>query len=80
MLYLLFALLDRWLVPVPPAERVGWLRGRVYAHRGLHRAGVPENSLAAFALAIERGLGSNAMCSAPAMARRWCSMTGISIA
>ena len=57
MLYLLFALLDRWLVPVPPAERVGWLRGRVYAHRGLHRAGVPENSLAAFALAIERGLG-----------------------
>ena len=28
-----------------------------YAHRGLHGPGVPENSLAAFAAAAERGLG-----------------------
>ncbi|MCY1670825.1 glycerophosphodiester phosphodiesterase family protein [Novosphingobium sp. SL115] len=57
MLSLLFALLDRWLAPAPDEARVGWLRGRVYAHRGLHGAGVPENSPAAFALAIDRGLG-----------------------
>ena len=57
MLSLLFALLDRWLVPVPDAARVGWLKGVTYAHRGLHGAGVPENSPAAFALAAGQGLG-----------------------
>ncbi len=30
---------------------------QVYAHRGLHPPGVPENSLAAFAGALERGMG-----------------------
>lgn len=57
MLSLLFALLDRWLAPAPDEARVGWLRGKTYAHRGLHGSGVPENSPAAFALAMERGLG-----------------------
>lgn len=35
----------------------GWLTGQAYAHRGLHDGAVPENSLAAFAGAIARGLG-----------------------
>lgn len=34
------------------------LRGWSYAHRGLHGAGVPENSLEAFRLAVEAGYGS----------------------
>jgi len=57
MLSLLFALLDRFLVPAPDQARVGWLRRVTYAHRGLHGSGVPENSPTAFALAVERGLG-----------------------
>ncbi|GGD62884.1 glycerophosphodiester phosphodiesterase [Erythrobacter arachoides] len=39
------------------ADTPDWLTQVVYAHRGLHGEGVPENSLAAFALAAERGLG-----------------------
>lgn len=35
----------------------GWLTEWEYAHRGLHRAGVPENSLAAAEGAIARGMG-----------------------
>ena len=35
----------------------GWLTAQAYAHRGLHDAAVPENSLAAFEAAIARGLG-----------------------
>lgn len=54
---LLFALLDRFLVPAPDQARVGWLRGVTYAHRGLHGSDVPENSPTGFTLAIERGLG-----------------------
>lgn len=59
MLSLPFGLLDRWLAPAPQPERVGWLAGTAYAHRGLHGApgGAVENSPTAFALAIERGLG-----------------------
>lgn len=53
----LFALLDRWLAPAPDQERVGWLGNWAYAHRGLHLAGVPENSLAAFRAAMARGMG-----------------------
>ncbi|MDA1100225.1 MAG: glycerophosphodiester phosphodiesterase family protein [Proteobacteria bacterium] len=36
-----------------------WLRGRPIAHRGLHnpQAGIPENSLAAFAAAVADGYG-----------------------
>ncbi len=39
------------------AEPPAWLTRQAYAHRGLHDAAIPENSLAAFAAAIERGLG-----------------------
>lgn len=53
----LLAPLDRWLAPAPPPGRIGWLRGAVLAHRGLHGPGAPENSPAAFAAAIARGLG-----------------------
>lgn len=57
MLYLLFALLDRWLAPAPRAGKVGWLKGAIYAHRGLHGAGAVENSVTAFARAIAAGHG-----------------------
>ena len=53
----LFAATDRLLAPAPAAGRVAWLRGADFAHRGLHGEARPENSLAAFAAAIERGLG-----------------------
>lgn len=33
------------------------LRGRAYAHRGLHGNGIPENSMAAFRRALEKGYG-----------------------
>ena len=45
------------VVPRPDPARVGWLGRWTYAHRGLHAPGIPENSLAAFAGAIERGMG-----------------------
>ena len=58
MLYLLYALLDAWLIRPPEAGRAAWLREADYAHRGLHGGqGAPENSPAAFAGAIVRGLG-----------------------
>ena len=34
------------------------LRGWNYAHRGLHSEGIPENSLAAFRAAVDRGYGA----------------------
>lgn len=43
--------MSRW--PVSPS----WLRDVPLAHRGLHRPGVPENSLAAFAAARDAGVG-----------------------
>ncbi len=52
-----FAGLDNWLSPPPPPARVGWLGEWDYAHRGLHGAGLPENSPAAFAAAMARGMG-----------------------
>lgn len=54
---MLLSLFDNWLAPAPNPERVGWLRDWSYAHRGLHGPGVPENSPAAFAGAVARGLG-----------------------
>lgn len=42
--------------PIRP-PRAAWLRGVTYAHRGLHGQGRAENSLGAFAAAIEGGLG-----------------------
>jgi glycerophosphoryl diester phosphodiesterase len=49
--------IDGWLAPAPDPARVGWLRGVVYAHRGLHGHGRVENSTGAFAAAIAAGLG-----------------------
>lgn len=54
---LLFAALDRWRSPAPKPDKVAWLGGIGYAHRGLHGPGVPENSPSAFAGAIARGMG-----------------------
>jgi glycerophosphoryl diester phosphodiesterase len=53
----LFAPLDRQFAPAPDPEKIGWIGGQAYAHRGLHGPGVAENSPAAFAAAIERGMG-----------------------
>lgn len=52
-----FALLDRWCSPPPDPRKVEWIGEHDYAHRGLHGAVIPENSLAAFRLAIEEGHG-----------------------
>jgi glycerophosphoryl diester phosphodiesterase len=53
----LITALDGWLSPAPDPARVAWLKGCEYAHRGLHGADVPENSLSAFSAAIARGMG-----------------------
>ena len=55
-------LLGLYLFVVKPSSRHRWLdemKGRLYAHRGLHdnRGSAPENSLAAFAKAVENGYG-----------------------
>jgi glycerophosphoryl diester phosphodiesterase len=52
-----FAIFDPLLAPPPDPARVGWLRGRTFAHRGVHDGATPENSPSAFAGAIRRGLG-----------------------
>ncbi len=52
-----FAAIDNWLSPPPSPAKVSWLGRWAYAHRGLHGAGLPENSPAAFAAAIARGMG-----------------------
>ena len=53
--------LDHWLSPASDPARVAWLGQWTYAHRGLHGGpsggGAIENSPAAFAAAIEAGLG-----------------------
>jgi len=49
--------IDRWLAPAPAAQRIDWLRGVTFAHRGLHGPGLPENGLSACDAAIARGLG-----------------------
>lgn len=54
---MLFGLLDQWLAPPPDPDRASWLKDWHFAHRGLHGPGVPENSPAAFAAAVARGLG-----------------------
>ena len=43
--------------PDPTGGPADWIRGRVFAHRGLHGPGAIENSLPAFEAAIEAGLG-----------------------
>jgi glycerophosphoryl diester phosphodiesterase len=57
MLSLPFAAIDNWLSPPPLPARISWLGEWNYAHRGLHGAGLPENSPAAFAAAMARGMG-----------------------
>ena len=52
-----FGTLDRLLTSPPDPARVGWLSQWTYAHRGLHGADLPENTLLAFAAAAEAGLG-----------------------
>lgn len=49
-----------WAVLHGRKNNPGWekLTGFRYAHRGLHGSGVPENSLAAFRLAVEHGYGA----------------------
>ena len=49
--------LDSLLSPAPDPQRVAWLRGHDYAHRGVHDGSMVENSPAAFAEAIRRGMG-----------------------
>lgn len=52
-----FGLPDRLLAPAPAERRVTFLRGRRFAHRGLHGDGVVENSRGAFIAAIAAGDG-----------------------
>lgn len=54
---LLLSAADRWRSPPPDPRKVAWVGEHDYAHRGLHAPGVPENSLAAFRGAVDRGLG-----------------------
>ena len=49
--------LDRLLAPAPDSARVAWLKGRTYAHRGLHGEACIENSPSAFRAAVDAGLG-----------------------
>lgn len=55
ILVILYLLALRGRTGHPGVEQ---LKGWNYAHRGLHRAGVPENSLAAFRAAVEHGYGA----------------------
>ena len=52
-----FAPLDNWRSPPPQPTKVAWLGQWQFAHRGLHSAGVPENSPSAFAAALAHGMG-----------------------
>lgn len=54
---MILAALDRWRAGTPTPDKVGWLGGVSYAHRGLHGGTVAENSPSAFAGAIARGMG-----------------------
>lgn len=49
--------IDRWLACAPDRARAAWIGEHVFAHRGLHGPGVPENSPSAFAGAIAHGFG-----------------------
>ena len=63
LLRILFVLLIVYLLLLlPRLGHPGWekLAGVRYAHRGLHNKekGIPENSMAAFRLAVEHGYGA----------------------
>ena len=49
--------IESLLAPSPDPERTGWLGRWTYAHRGLHGEGRVENARAAFAAALEAGVG-----------------------
>lgn len=49
--------LDALFAPAPSPERVAFLKGQPYAHRGLHGNDILENSPAAFDAAIRQGHG-----------------------
>lgn len=53
----LLAPLDRWLAPARAENRVSWISGARFAHRGLHGDGLPENSPSAFSAAVAKGWG-----------------------
>lgn len=53
----LSGLLDAWLSPAPDPARVAFLKAKPFAHRGLHGAGLIENSRAAFRAALDAGHG-----------------------
>jgi glycerophosphoryl diester phosphodiesterase len=57
ILALLCALYVLSLIGRRAGERIQPFRGWVYAHRGLHDASAPENSMAAFQKAVEAGYG-----------------------
>lgn len=50
-------IVDRLKAPAPDPDRVRWLQGATFAHRGVHGGRRPENSRAAFAAAIAAGHG-----------------------
>ena len=54
LFFLLYALAVMGRTNHPGLEK---LRGWSYAHRGLHKEGIPENSMAAFRAALEKGYG-----------------------
>lgn len=54
---LLLSAIDPLFAPAPQPERVAWLKGGEYAHRGLHGNGLIENSPSAFEAAIAGGFG-----------------------
>lgn len=52
-----FGLPDGLFAPAPAAQRIAFLKGRRFAHRGRHGGGIVENSRAAFRAAIAHGDG-----------------------
>ncbi len=57
MLLSLSGLIDGLLTASPDPDKVAFLSQKPYAHRGLHGAGILENSLSAFAAAVDAGHG-----------------------
>ncbi len=47
--------LDRYMTKAAPPKQKTWLTDYKYAHRGLHNAAFPENSLPAFQNAVDHG-------------------------
>ncbi len=56
-LAILFFILMLIMIKPGPKRDVSYFKTKLYAHRGLHGDGVPENSITAFRLAKEQGYG-----------------------